>query len=82
MSKYRIQKMGFSYYVQVYGIVDFDGIYDYDWKDMALNWKIWEHYKTNDAYGRLYNDLWMKTDEFARDTLQGDELMYYYSTTD
>lgn len=49
---------------------------------MALNWKIGEHYKTNDAYGRLYNDLWMKTDEFARDTLQGDELMYYYRTTD
>jgi hypothetical protein len=49
---------------------------------MALNWKIWEHYQSNDAYGRLYNDLWMQASEFARETLQGEELAYYYRTTD
>lgn len=35
MQKYRIQKIGFGYYVQRYGIVNFDGILDYDWKDCA-----------------------------------------------
>lgn len=35
MRKYRIVKVGFSYYVQRYGIVNFDGILDYDWKDCA-----------------------------------------------
>ena len=49
---------------------------------MALNWKIWEHCQTNDAFGRLYNDLWMKASEIAQTTLQGDELMYYYGITD
>ena len=49
---------------------------------MALNWKIWEHYQTNDTYGRLYNDLWMQAEDIARDTLQGEELEYYYRTTD
>jgi len=35
MPEYRIKKIGFSYYVQKYGIVNFDGILDYDWKDLA-----------------------------------------------
>lgn len=33
MKKYRIQKVGCSYYVQRYGIVNLDGMLDYDWKD-------------------------------------------------
>lgn len=49
---------------------------------MALNWKIWEHYQSNDTYGRLYNDLWMQACEFATTTLKGEELSYYYRTTD
>lgn len=49
---------------------------------MVLNWKIWEHYGTNDTFARLYNDLWMEADNFARENLQGDELMYFYRTTD
>ena len=49
---------------------------------MALNWKIWEHHSTNDAYGRLYNDLWMQASEIAQTTLKDDDLMYYYRTTD
>lgn len=35
MTKYRVIKTGFSYYVQYYGIVNYDGILDYDWKDVA-----------------------------------------------
>ena len=62
-----------------------------DWKDnykyltelvMALNWKIWEHYETNETYGELYNELWCEADEYARTHLEGDELSYFYSITD
>ena len=49
---------------------------------MALNWKIMEHYGTNDALARLYDELWGKADLYATENLQGDELMYFYRTTD
>ena len=49
---------------------------------MALNWKIWEHYQHNDKYAKLYNDMWMDACEIATTTLKGDELSYYYRTTD
>jgi hypothetical protein len=35
MSKYRIVKMGFSYFVEIYSMVNYDGIYDYGWKEIA-----------------------------------------------
>lgn len=62
-----------------------------EWKDnykyltelvMVLNWKIWEYYKVNDEYARLYNDLWMQADEYARASLHGDEAYYFYRVTD
>lgn len=31
---YRIEKVGFSYFVQKYGVVNYDGIRDYNWKDV------------------------------------------------
>ena len=49
---------------------------------MALNWKIWEHYKDNEPLARVYNDLWDKASKIAQTTLKGDELSYYYRTTD
>ena len=49
---------------------------------MVLNWKIWEHYETNEALARVYNDLWEKADAFAIDYLKGDELSYFFRTTD
>lgn len=49
---------------------------------MALNWKIYEHYKSNPILASVYNDLWEAAEEIARTTLQGDELMYYYRVTD
>ena len=61
------------------------------WKDnyvyltelvMALNWKIWEHNDRNDVFAKLYNDLWMEADEYACTNLKGDELSYFYRTTD
>lgn len=49
---------------------------------MALNWKIWEHHEKNDKYAQLYDYLWRKTAEWACTNLKGDELSYYYRTTD
>lgn len=49
---------------------------------MILNWKIHQYYKDNEAYARLYNDLWMKADGYACTHLKGDELSYFYRTTD
>lgn len=49
---------------------------------MVLNWKIWEHYKTNDEYATVYNDLWKLTDSYAVNNLKDEELKYFYRTTD
>lgn len=49
---------------------------------MVLNWKIWEHYETNEKIARVYNDLWEKADSYALDNLKGEELDYFYRTTD
>lgn len=49
---------------------------------MVLNWKIWEHYETNEALARLYNELWEKADLYAQENLKGEELSYFYCTTD
>lgn len=49
---------------------------------MVLNWKIFEHHQTNAGFAELYNDLWLMAETVARETLQGDELLYYYQTTD
>ena len=49
---------------------------------MVLNWKIWQHYETNDKLAELYDELWRQADEYATTNLKGDELEYYYATTD
>ena len=49
---------------------------------MVLNWKIWEHYQTNEALARVYNDLWQKADAYATKHLKGEELKYFYRITD
>lgn len=48
---------------------------------MVLNWKIWQHYKTNEQIARVYNDLWEKADAYACENLKGNELTYFYNTT-
>ena len=62
-----------------------------EWKDnykyltefvMALNWKIWEHYEKNDKIARVYDELWKKADAYAVENLKGDELTYFFQTTD
>lgn len=49
---------------------------------MALNWKIWEHYGHNDTLAKVYNDLWGEADLFAQGHFKGDDLAYFYRTTD
>ncbi len=49
---------------------------------MVLNWKIFQHYETNEPLARLYDKLWREADEYACDNLKGDELDYYFQTTD
>lgn len=49
---------------------------------MVLNWKMQEHYQHNDTLATLYNELWAKADGWACDNLQGEELNYFYRTTD
>ena len=49
---------------------------------MVLNWKIWHFYERNDTYARVYNELWESASYYASTHLKGDELSYYYSTTD
>lgn len=49
---------------------------------MALNWKIWEHYETNEPLARVYNDLWLEAQDYAFENLKGEELNYFIRTID
>ena len=63
-----------------------------EWKDnyiyltelvLVLNWKLWLHYEDgHEDYAKLYDKLWRIADEYAVDHLEGDELSYFYNTTD
>lgn len=63
-----------------------------EWKDdyiyltelvMVLNWKLWQHYERgNQEYAAVYQELWEQADAYACDNLKGEELSYFYSTTD
>jgi hypothetical protein len=49
---------------------------------MVLNHKIWQWYEACEPIARVYNDLWMKTDAYANEHLEGEELSYFYRTLD
>ena len=49
---------------------------------MVLNWKIFRWYKRNDKFAMVYNELWEKADIYATENLKGEELSYFYRTTD
>lgn len=49
---------------------------------MVLNWKIWEHYQNNEPLARIYNNLWQEADKYAVENLKGEELTYFFRTTD
>lgn len=49
---------------------------------MVLNWKIWQWYEKNEIISIVYNELWEKADAYACENLKGNELIYFYNTTD
>lgn len=49
---------------------------------LILNWKIWQHYETNEPIARIYNELWEKADAYACENLKGEEAKYFFDTTD
>ena len=48
---------------------------------MVMSWKSFEHAE-NPGYCKLYSDLYYEIDEYACNNLKGDELSYYFKTTD
>ena len=62
-----------------------------EWKDnyeyltelvLVLNHKIWQHYTEYPALADVYNELWEQADNYACENLKGEELDYFYQTTD
>lgn len=62
-----------------------------EWKDnteyltelvMVLNHKTWQWYERNETLAEVYNDLWEKTANYAETNLTGEDLDYYFRTTD
>lgn len=49
---------------------------------MVLNWKIWEHHESNEAYAKMYDELFHKVNDYALENLKGEELQYFYRVTD
>ena len=50
---------------------------------MVLNWKAWEHdADSNKSLCELYISLYEKADSYAVNNLKGDELSYFFRTTD
>lgn len=49
---------------------------------MALNWKIFEHYERNNKYAELYDSLYRDCDSWCVNNLKGEDLSYFYRTTD
>lgn len=47
---------------------------------MVLNWKCWEH--EADSLCGLYILLYERANDYALDNLKGEELKYFYDTTD
>ncbi len=50
---------------------------------MVLNWKIFEHdHSRNWMLVELYDELWRKANEWVLDHFDGEDLQYYFRTTD
>ena len=50
---------------------------------MILNWRIWLHWENGrEELARVYDELWRRADLWFCENLKGEELAYYYRTTD
>lgn len=49
---------------------------------LVLNYKIHQYYQRNEQLARVYDQLWREADQWACDTLQGEDLNYFYQILD
>lgn len=49
---------------------------------MVLNWKSWEHYEKDYEKCKLYCELFEKLNDYCYKNLKGEELSYFFETTD
>ena len=49
---------------------------------MVLNWKMFRRFENNDELFNLYKELYTRLDRWCIENLKGDDLEYYYKTTD
>lgn len=50
---------------------------------LVMNWRCWGWFdKKNNELSELYRDLFYKIDNYCYDNLKGEELDYYFRTTD
>lgn len=49
---------------------------------IVLNWKAWQYANKNNKYCTVYQELWEAADRYAVENLKGDELSYFFATTD
>ena len=50
---------------------------------LVLNWKLWQHYENGRMQlAEVYDKLWKKASAWAVKNLKGDDLSYYFETTD
>lgn len=49
---------------------------------IALNQKIWQHYESNQAIGKVYDMLWRSADEYCMNHFKGDDLTAYLKYVD
>ena len=49
---------------------------------MVLNWKSWQWAEKNPEYSKVYVDLFYEAQGWCYENLTGDDLKYFYRTTD
>lgn len=74
MNKYRVEKIGFGYYLQQYGAINYDGIPDYGWKDVAR----FDSEESAKEYCRVYNLYLCPYEEMAEKEKEVEEIMNHY----
>lgn len=49
---------------------------------MVLNWKMFRWFEQNEELYQLYRQLYLEIDDWCINNLEGEDLQYYYFTTD
>lgn len=79
---------------EMFGVDGIKSTYDTcftEWKDnyqyvtelcLVLNWKMFRWFEVKEDFYQLYQVLYTELDQWCIDNLKGEELEYYYQTTD